>query len=226
MWFQKKSEPKNLEEWLEIATKGIVPLEAEAIAREIRSHYQDELEFQMSYGKTQLESERIALLDLGDSNKAKQKFYESHITVYELENLKDSKADLFFEIFCSLIVLYSIFYGFQWQLFVFYKVFIEMISKQVKVYFLKNNQPLRALQFTQRINFFCYPLAIIFAVQGLFIFKDFYTFQFYFFVFLIVVTVFDTVVSIRKQNEKIWKFKRYFSEYALRSYSVNWKSKS
>jgi hypothetical protein len=43
MWWKKKPSPNNLEEWLEIATKNIVPLEAEAIAREIRSHYQDEL---------------------------------------------------------------------------------------------------------------------------------------------------------------------------------------
>ena len=218
MWWHKKPSPKNLEEWLEIATKGIVPLEAEAIAREIKSHYQDELEFQMSYGKTQVEAERIAFAELGNAYRENRQFANSHVFVSELNHYITERKD-------SSIALGLALAGFI-ALAIFEPkikivppmIYIGVFSNFLESYFLERGQLLNAIKASQRANLFMYPL--FFISLGLAFFQDLGDWQFLLFLAFICWTIYGFFSGVRESNERIWKFQHYFQKYPQESHII------
>ncbi len=84
MIFYRK--PKNLTQWLNIATKSLVWFEAEKVAREINGHFEDELEVQLQLGVSPSDAEKLALATLGDPLKAHRLFQKVHLTKVEWED--------------------------------------------------------------------------------------------------------------------------------------------
>ena len=214
MWWHKKPSPKNLEEWLEIATKGIVPLEAEAIAREIRSHYQDELEFQMSYGKAQAEAEKIALVDLGNAYKANTTFCKSHIT--EIEWMTLCRADgtspwlPFFNVFLMLgCSIYALSFTFA-QLSVF--MAMRSLLVLVRLIYLREGKILKALKYCQRLNLVFYPVGYLTYVFIAWLNGKEILFSAIFFSPILIYFVFQ----VQDANGKIAKFTRFIKDDPFR----------
>jgi hypothetical protein len=77
------NKPKNLKQWLGIATKHLAWFEAEKITREITAHFEDELEHQRQLGKSDSQAQVLALTELGNPHHANQLFIKTHLTTTE-----------------------------------------------------------------------------------------------------------------------------------------------
>jgi hypothetical protein len=82
-----------VEEWLTIATHGLVPPARERIKLEIEAHYADLITARLANGMTQQDAESSALLELGEPSTAARQFRKNHLTEEEktcLENWVES----------------------------------------------------------------------------------------------------------------------------------------
>jgi hypothetical protein len=89
----KNPGPKELAEWLEIATKGIAAAGKERIAREIEVHYAEAVEAHMSQGEMETVAQAKAIIALGDATVAAKRFRKNHFTEEEVQSLAKMRKD-------------------------------------------------------------------------------------------------------------------------------------
>jgi hypothetical protein len=209
-WFRKKPQPQNLNEWLEIATSGIVEVEANSIRREIENHFLDEVETQMGYGKSRDEAEKISLLDFGNAYEANKDFCKSHMTIFEIHELAKKRAEN--PIVAVLIVFLLTWLSLtQKTVFLPPVVYIKVVSIGFQAFFVRKNDVLMAVKSAQRINLVFYPIiSIIFLISTLV--NDFQGWVLYLNIGLIMVSIAWFFSAVRSSNETIWKFKKFISQ--------------
>ena len=76
-------EPKDLVEWLDIATKGIASAGKERITREIEVHFAEAVEGHLAKGETEEVAQARAIIALGDPTVAAKRFRRSCLTEEE-----------------------------------------------------------------------------------------------------------------------------------------------
>ena len=170
----------------------------------------------MSYGKTQVEAEKIALIDLRNAYKANNKFCQTHITLQDSDMLRirSSTELLWFLGLSFCVVLYGFFTGHYFFIVMLLFRFIEGVSKFIQSYFVSIGKAMFGLKVTQRLNLLVYPLGVcsvlfgwIFALGGLL------EWQIYAGFFLLVFLTYEYFLTIKTQNDTIQKFKRYLLEH-------------
>jgi hypothetical protein len=79
---------ETLEEWLVIATHGLVPAARERIKLEIEAHFSDVVTARIAAGMTQKDAESAALLALGGASDAGKSFRKKHLSEAEMAKLQ------------------------------------------------------------------------------------------------------------------------------------------
>jgi len=108
-----KKKVESLSEWLEIATKGLVPAAKERIAQEIETHFSEAVETHLKHGEQESVAKIKAVVELGDPKVAGKRFRKKHLTEKEAKKLSlaqkraGSIKSLFF--FCFVSVFYYFF---------------------------------------------------------------------------------------------------------------------
>src|ERR1700685_3742524 len=77
--------PRDLPEWLEMATLTLVPSAQARIRSEIEAHYADAVQSHLSSGSPESTAHATALADLGDPSAAAARFRREHLTVKEAQ---------------------------------------------------------------------------------------------------------------------------------------------
>ena len=80
----------DLPEWLEVATKDLSLTAKRRIRLEIKSHFADAVEANLSEGATEAQARVFALADLGDAQAAAKRFRRSHLTTEEAKLLEST----------------------------------------------------------------------------------------------------------------------------------------
>jgi hypothetical protein len=110
-----KKKVESLSEWLEIATKDLVPAAKERIAQEIETHFADAVETHLKLGEQELVARFKAVAELGDAGVAGKRFRRKHLTEKEAKRLARAQKDvgrfpwlvftyLMFAFFCYLVL--------------------------------------------------------------------------------------------------------------------------
>jgi hypothetical protein len=81
--------PETVEQWLAIATFGLVPSARERIKLEIQAHYADLVAERLVDGMTQKDAKSAALLELGEPSSAAKEFRKNHLTEDERRHLNE-----------------------------------------------------------------------------------------------------------------------------------------
>jgi len=76
----KNLEPKNLAEWLGIATRGLAASGRERITREIEAHFAEAVEAHLAQGEPEPVAQARAIIALGDATEAAKRFQRSCLT--------------------------------------------------------------------------------------------------------------------------------------------------
>jgi hypothetical protein len=91
----KAPQPKNLEEWLEIATDGLAASGRERITREISSHYAAAVESHLAQSESEQDAQAHALAELGAPHLAGIKFKDQYFTESDENYLKSLRENAF-----------------------------------------------------------------------------------------------------------------------------------
>jgi len=75
--------PRNLAEWLDLATRSLVPPAQARIRAEIETHYADAVQSHLEDGSSASAAQSAALADLGDAQAAAKRFRREHLTIGE-----------------------------------------------------------------------------------------------------------------------------------------------
>src|SRR5690242_7486106 len=81
------SPPKNLTEWIEIATCGLIVPAKERIRQEVEAHFADAVSRGQIDGLTIADAQAAALLELGEPADAVKEFRKKHLTEAEVKRL-------------------------------------------------------------------------------------------------------------------------------------------
>jgi hypothetical protein len=84
--FQKPN-PRNLNEWLQIATRELVAPAERRIWAEVTSHYEEAVEGHLQNGLPIALAQAAALAELGDAKAAGRRFRRTHLTVLDFEKV-------------------------------------------------------------------------------------------------------------------------------------------
>jgi hypothetical protein len=76
-----RSKPQKLSEWLETATRGLVPSAQARIHAEIEAHFAEAVSVRLQKGARLAEAQAAALADLGDAADAARRFRREHLTI-------------------------------------------------------------------------------------------------------------------------------------------------
>ncbi len=82
--------PVNLTDWIEAATRDIVPAAQRRIRVEVEAHYIEGLQASMRQGRTEAEAHVAALADLGDAEAAGVRFRREHLTTLDPDILANA----------------------------------------------------------------------------------------------------------------------------------------
>ena len=79
----------SLEQWLEIATRGLCDDAKERVRAEIESHYADAVAASMERGLSVAEAHGAAMASLGNPRKSRRAFHRAYLTRREFKQLQD-----------------------------------------------------------------------------------------------------------------------------------------
>jgi hypothetical protein len=117
----KNPEPKNLQEWLDIATKGIAAAGKERITREIMVHYAEAVGAHLAQGEPEPVAQAKAKVELGDPVAAAKRFRHSCLTEEERQFLLKLLAKtgkmrvLLFNLLAPVIFFGFMFFTSHWR---------------------------------------------------------------------------------------------------------------
>jgi hypothetical protein len=83
MSFVPQRPPQNLSDWLETATRGLVPSAQTRIRAEIEAHYAEAVHAHMVQGLSEPDAQAQALADLGYAYAAARRFRQEHLTTMD-----------------------------------------------------------------------------------------------------------------------------------------------
>jgi hypothetical protein len=89
----KAPQPKNLAEWLEIATDGLAAPGRERITREIEAHYAAAVESHLAQCESEPVAQVSALEELGDAKTARRSFRKRHLTKQQEDWLEEFRHE-------------------------------------------------------------------------------------------------------------------------------------
>jgi hypothetical protein len=88
-------EPRNLPEWLDVATRHLVPSAQARIRSEIEAHYAESVHSHQSHGSPESEAQTAALAELGSAQVAAWRFGREHLTTGEAETVfREAEAQI------------------------------------------------------------------------------------------------------------------------------------
>jgi hypothetical protein len=79
--------PRNLPEWLDVATRDLVPPAPARIRAEIGAHYAEAVQAHQARGTPEPEAQAAALAELGSARAAAWRFGQEHLTTGEVETV-------------------------------------------------------------------------------------------------------------------------------------------
>jgi len=83
MNFSHQPPSQNFAEWLDIATRDLVPSAQARIRVEIEAHYAEAVQSQLANGAAESVAQTAALTDLGNAKSAARRFRRDHLTTKE-----------------------------------------------------------------------------------------------------------------------------------------------
>src|SRR6266851_419539 len=89
----KKNEVDNLWDWLEIATKGLLPADKRRITQEIETHCAEAMKAHLDQGESGQVAEAMAVAELGDPKAAGKSLRKKHLTEKDVKRLDWTKKD-------------------------------------------------------------------------------------------------------------------------------------
>ncbi len=72
--------PQNFPEWLDAATRNLVPSAQVRVRPEIAAHYAEAVKFHLAKGSSESVAQTVALADLGDAYAAARRFNEAYLS--------------------------------------------------------------------------------------------------------------------------------------------------
>jgi len=78
---------QTLSEWLDIATRGLVPSAQARIRAEIESHYAEAVAVQLKNGLNEPAAQAAAVSELGNAHAAARRFRRKHLTEKNIEQI-------------------------------------------------------------------------------------------------------------------------------------------
>jgi hypothetical protein len=86
--------PKNVYEWLDVATRRLAAPSKERIEAEIESHYAEAVSARIAQGETERDAYAAALLDLGDARLAGRRFRRAHLTAFDARRIEAAQKNV------------------------------------------------------------------------------------------------------------------------------------
>jgi hypothetical protein len=81
---------RTLSEWLDLATRDLVPSAQARIRTEIEAHYNEAVQARLVIGWSESNAKAGALLDLGSANTAGRRFRKKYLTRFEVYRLRET----------------------------------------------------------------------------------------------------------------------------------------
>jgi hypothetical protein len=83
--------PQNLDEWVGIATKRLVPLARERIRSEIETHYTEAVAEHVADGSSESDARVVALAELGNAKAAGRRFRKRYLTLRDVQYIEQAR---------------------------------------------------------------------------------------------------------------------------------------
>ncbi len=213
MFFWQKPQPENLDEWLKIATKNIVDLEAQSIKTEIRGHYQDELEHQSNQQRTHTDVEKTALKELGNPYRANKDFQKSHVTESEWNFIsKKTKESHLFSVTALIIICFLQFLlSFQTRSLFPPNLYLSVLCNTIKKYYFEKGDILLGLKYSIRVNLVFFPMFILICVFQVF-FLDAKSWNLGFYIGFMALCFWGFFEGIKSGDQEIRKFRQFLQK--------------
>src|SRR5579883_967239 len=115
----KKNQPKDVHEWLVVATKKLVPSAQQRICSEILEHYNEGVAKHQEEGLSETKAQQVALAELGDVYKARKDFSRTYLSEWEAKYLNRilERSE-----FCSFVRI-------CWSLFIYW-LFMQVVIRR------------------------------------------------------------------------------------------------